>query len=495
MSNLVKATLQKVLADEAETEDGEAFPVQFNPSSLKIRITNQIEGGRSAAKQVRQQTGNSSRVLSMELVFDTADEGSQNAPVSVRQKTKQLEQFISTPENNPDPPPKLKFSWGDLTVVGIADSIDVSLEHFAANGYPLRAKVNLSIKEQDPTIVFKPANRGTGNAKSPGAKSALPGAGTNLGFSAGVSMGAGLGVSAGIGISAGIGVSAGIGLSAGAKVGLALEGEMGAEFAARMGVDPAAWRGLDTGSNGGGNLAAGSQVAFNSASDSSPGIGVSSGVNADSDVNQKASSALNLSNSSESDIAGSMVSANNKGDADSAGKAMSSLGGIGATINAVKFQKNQQQTQMSVSAFGINSDLFSSVSLADRDLAIATDNNASITRTPLVRAHNTGVTKASDESAVLSEVIDQRAITYGQGIPLEPLFGVSQTQSLMKVYTDRDSSIARNTRDVPFSSNASTPAWVALPHKDTQRQAIDSGSKGSSSSGQSSACLCNGVMK
>ena len=92
MSNLVKATLQKVLADEAETEDGDAFPVQFNPSSLKIRITNQVEGGRSAARQVRQQTGNSSRVLTMELVFDTADEGSQDSPVSVRQKTKQLEQ-------------------------------------------------------------------------------------------------------------------------------------------------------------------------------------------------------------------------------------------------------------------------------------------------------------------------------------------------------------------------------------------------------------------
>ncbi|MFA3789993.1 hypothetical protein AB6T38_02630 [Aliiglaciecola sp. SL4] len=501
MSNLVKATLQKVLADEAETGDGVAFPVQFNPSSLKIRITNQIEGGRSAAKQVRQQTGNSSRVLTMELIFDTADEGSKDSPVSVRQKTKQLEQFISTPENNPDPPPKLKFNWGDLTVVGIANSIDVSLEHFAANGYPLRAKVNLSIKEQDPTIVFTPADRGTGNAQNPGAKASLPGAGTNSGFSAGIS--AGIGLSAGIGISAGVsagfgvsaGISAGVGISAGAKVGFALEGEMGAEFAARMGVDPAAWRSLDVGADTGGNLAAGSQVVFNTATNISPGIGVSSGVNAESDVNQKASSGLNLSTVSQLNNPLSTMTPQSKNDADSAGKAISSLGGIGATINGVKLQNSQQQTQLSVSAFGINSDLLSTVKVLGGNAVDQTGKSKGISRAPLVRAQNQSDTQMPNEFTQTSAFPDQRAMTYGQGIPLEPLFGVSQTQNVMKVYADRDLAIANHPHGVPFTSNAATPPWVALPQRDAQRQAVDSKSPGFGNSSFSTGCQCTGVTK
>ncbi|GAB2708199.1 CIS tube protein [Aliiglaciecola aliphaticivorans] len=493
MSNLVKATLQKVLADEAETEDGDAFPVQFNPSSLKIRITNQVEGGRSAARQVRQQTGNSSRVLTMELVFDTADEGSQDSPVSVRQKTKQLEQFISTPENNPDPPPKLKFNWGDLTVVGIADSIDVSLEHFAANGYPLRAKVNLSIKEQDPTIVFKPADRGTGNAQSPGENSSLPGAGTNSGFSAGISVGAGIGLSAGIGVSAGFGVSAGIsagvGVSAGAKVGFALEGEMGAEFAARMGVDPAAWRSLEVDSNSGGSLAAGSQIAFNSNTNTSPGIGVSSGVNAEADVNQKASSGLNLASVEATN------SPKNKGDADSAGKAISTLGGIEATINGVKLQNSQGQIEKSVSAFGISNDLLSKVNVVAGKAVDEAGINQSISRSPLVRKQDSDVAQSSNGVAQQSSLLDQRAMTYGQGIPLEPMFGVSQTQSVQKVYANRDLAIDRHAQGVPFTSNASTPSWIALPQRDALRQAIDSQSQSNSSSGFSRACQCTGASK
>jgi hypothetical protein len=496
VSNLVKATLQKIRADEAETPDGEAFPVQFNPSSLKIRITNQIEGGRSTAKQVRQQTGNSSRTLTLDLLFDTADEGSTDAPVSVRDKTKQLEQFISTPENNPDPPPKLKFHWGDLTVVGIADSIDVSLEHFAANGYPLRAKVSLSIKEQDPHIVFQPGNRGSSSAQPPGGKAGAPGAGTNLGFSAGISAGIGLGLSAGVGF----GASAGVGLSAGGKIGFALEGEMGAEFAARMGVDPTAWRGLDADLGAGLSLSAGTQVGFNPSVNSSPGIGVVSGVNSRSDINDSAASALNLSQSVTDSSSVKSLSKNSSTDPDSAGKAMTSLGGVDASINAVKIQQSQQKTQSSVIAFGMGFTPSVSVNMNAAN-AFSTPSQQgqtvigkALSRSPL---NNSGAFSASQaqyhQPLAPPDSVDFRATTFGQGIPLQPLFGASQTQQLLKVYSNRDGQFKQNSLTVPFSTNLTTPGWIALPQRDETRQSVDVlDNKKHGSACQPQACQCGG---
>lgn len=486
MSNLVKATLQKIRADEAETPDGEAFPVQFNPSSLKIRITNQIEGGRSTAKQVRQQTGNSSRTLTLDLLFDSADEGSTDSPVSVRDKTKRLEQFISTPENNPDPPPKLKFHWGDLTVVGIADSIDVSLEHFAANGYPLRAKVSLSIKEQDPTLVFQPGNRGSSGAQPPGGKAGKPGAGTNLGFSAGISAGIGFGA------------TAGIGLSAGGKVGFALDGEMGAEFAARMGVDPTAWRSLDADLSTGLSLSAGTQVGFNNSLNSHPGIGVAKGVNSGLDVGSSAASGLNLSQSTMNSSGVTALSKNNATDADAAGKAMSSLGGVEASINAVKIQQNQQKTQSSVTAFGMGFtpvvSLNSATAPSSGPLQAQAVYGKAVTRAPL----NNSIAKSVNQTQYNQPLappdrVDPRATTFGQGIPLQPLFGASQTQQILKVYGYRDGQFRQANLTVPTSNNISTPGWIALPQRDETRQSLDVlASKKHATHCQHKACQCRG---
>lgn len=451
MSELAKAKLEKILSDTSETPDGEAFPVQFNPSSLKIRVTNSIEGGRSTARQVRQQTGNSSRTLSLELIFDTADEGTTSSPVSVREKTKQLEQFISAPLNNPDPPPKLKFQWGDLIWVGISDSLDISLEHFAENGYPLRAKVSLSIKEQDPQIQFQPSNRDSGSASPPGGKAGLPGSGTNLGFSAGISAGLSAGFGASIG--GGIGLSAGVGISAGAKIGLALEGESGAEFAARVGVDPSAWRGLEADLSSGASLSAGTQVGFNPAVNSSPGVGSSGGVNASKSVSGLAASGLNLSESSSNQ--------SQKINPDVAGKAMSALGGVDGSINSLKIQKSQDDTDTSISAFGM-------------DFTPETIETRAITRKPLI---NSGISNYSNSISAPSmpapAKLDSRASSFGQGIPLQPLFGASQVQQTSKVYANRQQPLKQGFNSVPVSTSACTPAWVALPKSDSSREATD----------------------
>lgn len=76
--------LQKAIIEELDGDTGKgAFPVQFNPTTLRLTLTNRVEGGQSQGKQVRQHLGPSSTTLSLDLIFDTADEGTTENPRSV----------------------------------------------------------------------------------------------------------------------------------------------------------------------------------------------------------------------------------------------------------------------------------------------------------------------------------------------------------------------------------------------------------------------------
>ena len=447
MSILKKATLQKIKSDKPETGIGLPFPVQFNPASLKIKITNQIEGGRSNARQTRQQTGNSSRVLSLDLIFDTADEGSTNSPVSVREKTKQLEQFVSATENNPDPPAKIKFEWGDLIMVGITESVDITFEHFASNGFPLRAKVSLSIKEQDPKIQFEPGDRSSGTATKPGAGDVLPGLGTNSGRGGTISD----------------------------RSGLSLEGEFGAEFAARVGLDPQAWRGLDIDLSAGASLDAGIEVGFNVGLSASAGIGVATGVNAQTSVTEQASAGVNAgqlasSASSEAALSSSTAASNSNSqlsDPDVAGIAMSSLGGVGATIDAIKIQQSTQLTQQSASAFAMDIPITTTVGGVDSRSLKA------ITRAPLNISGTRAYSQQQQASAQPAPAkVDKRATSYGLGVPLRALYELASNQQQLKVYANRNSPISGQ-QNSPLMGDVCTAPWVSLPARDDIRAATD----------------------
>jgi hypothetical protein len=192
MAKLEKAYVVEISCDERADEISPRFPVQFNPTSLKLQISTSMAGGKTSGSQEREATGSSSTTLTLELVFDTSDEGSTNTPRSVREKTAQIERFVfpKSQAAKSEKQPKIRFQWGSFVIDGVVDSVNVDLDHFAANGTPLRAKVSLSIKEQNSKLIFLKSGPGSnqkGNAPSP------------LGSAAGS-----LGISGGLGISAGI---------------------------------------------------------------------------------------------------------------------------------------------------------------------------------------------------------------------------------------------------------------------------------------------------
>ncbi len=254
---------------------GQTIPVQFNPTSLQVEITNSVnqQGEAGGTNQVSTQ---SSAKMGLDLLFDTSASGE-----DVRVKTRPLRAAVRAPQDGGSgggaaggsssnagaafTPPLVTFQWGTFTFAGIAESYRETLDFFSADGVPLRAQVAMSLKEQpgEFTALERPNPRGAASPSAFEVPAALGGGGAagvaalggdlraaraiagangeaSLRFSAGaslavdagvelreavsfsgggLSLGAGVGAGAGIGAGAGFGGGAGIGAAVGAGIG------------------------------------------------------------------------------------------------------------------------------------------------------------------------------------------------------------------------------------------------------------------------------------
>ena len=148
--------------------------VQFNPETLKVSFSNQINNpavaGDQNGPQKQQFTGGGATKLSVQLWFDitvpvagpSASASLSAGPVSagvsigpdvkdVRELTQAVAYFI-TPEprgeNKAFIPPGVRFLWGSFQFDGVMESLEESLEFFSNEGIPLRASVTLSLTQQ-----------------------------------------------------------------------------------------------------------------------------------------------------------------------------------------------------------------------------------------------------------------------------------------------------------------------------------------------------------
>lgn len=418
MTELLKATLQEVSADENQRPIGDPVPVQFNPTSLRLRLQNQTDGGRSRGRQRRQHNGASSTTLSMDLVFDTADEGSDAAPVSVRGKTAIVEKYLLPRDQTSDAPPRLQFQWDQLIIAGVVESVDIDFDHFAANGAPLRAKVSLSIKEQEPRYTFAagasgPAARDSSAALPPGGSGAVaPGSGTNENTGGGNN-----------------------------RSDTALADETAPDFLARHGLDPSAWRGLGVDLSADLSLSAGLEVGFSASLGASLGLGVAAGATAAAGISLEMSLGLNASavfagTAQAGAGTGSGASQTRKVNGDSAGLLLAAAGGVQAAVESVKIQETRTAAAASRSAFG----------------APAPTADAGAPPLPAGAVANTGA--AAPVPGFVSA--DPRSASFGFGVPLRPLHPAALT-------------LAATGASPPFRRQVTTPPWQALPARDSGR--------------------------
>jgi hypothetical protein len=456
MPELKKAKLEPVRADPGNTSDGPAVDVQFNPTSLQLKLSNQTEGGRSRGRQRRQHAGTSSTVLSMELVFDSADEttGEDGAaqPVSVRQKTAMVEKFVVPKRDGSEVPPRVKFTWNELVFVGIIDSLAIDFDFFAPSGEPLRAKVRLSIKEQDARYQFLeagPGARDTENANPPGpVDDTQPGAGTNDPVPVG---------------------------GASDRSALALDGETAPEFAARQGLDPTAWRGLDADLSAGLNLEAGVEVGFSAGLKVSAGIGLAAGFQAGMGVSLQAALGLDTA-SGISARAGAVA---NVGTA--AGLALSTAGGVAAAVELAKTLKNQTAAQNALAAFDApnakTSDSGGTTDAGTNGITAASLHRVDKVEQRRIPLKQSGSRSHSDQqmapAAPSPPAADPRASSYGYGVPLRPKVGPITVQHQPRVCTAFREQ-RRRTEGLPkYRSTPSLAPWVQLPRQSSGRHLAD----------------------
>ncbi len=465
--------LQKAMIAELDGDkEKDSFPVQFNPTTLRLALTNQVEGGETQGKQVRQHIGASSTTLTLDLIFDTADEGTTQSPRSVREKTKRLEKFLVAKGEGQqeNAPPRIRFSWGDLIVEGVVESITIDFEHFAANGVPLRAKVPLSIRGQDREKEMK-ADDSRKGAPGPGGASAGLGASVGLGGSIGIGLGASVGIGFGASVGVGLSASVGVGFGASASVGVALGGESAGEFAARVGVDPAAWRGLQIGGESSLSLSAGVEVGFDTNLSASAGLGVTVGIEAGTKVSIEQSFGLATSTNLNA------VSGVGVGTQLASGFALSSAGGVRAAIETVQTVKNVSAEQKARAAFkapvkALPANVPASVASAPR--VSATPKSPEQTRLPLSR---TGLPGPSAQQAAPPAPrvprADPRASSFGFGVPLRSTFGAAADRRFESIQGAVSLRAKITSGDPPVTNDPTRPAWEALPARDPGRRAAD----------------------
>lgn len=240
------------------------LPVDFNPETLKVSISNAMRANtRRGKKEPPQFVADSTAKLSVELVFDSTTYGN-----DVRETTSLVAQMMKPKatarqqQQKKGIPAIVTFEWGTFQFEGYIDSFNETLDFFAAEGVPLRSTVSLSITEQDDPFrapsgdgaadvgVLTPGDRsiddlaresgdpgaagriaaanGVENRRFPEvaalalpesggrAPAAFSSAGGDLGSSAGLGAGASFGAGAGASLGAGLARGASIGISAGA---------------------------------------------------------------------------------------------------------------------------------------------------------------------------------------------------------------------------------------------------------------------------------------
>lgn len=321
---LVKAQLCEVSGDDRGREIGTPIDVQFNPTTLRVAISNKSAGGQQGGSQARQSPGTGEISVSFDLVFDSADEGETDTPVPVTRKTQIVEKFVRPPSGGSASaaPPRVQFKWGSFLVQGIMESANIDLDLFAQDGTPLRAKVAVSIKGQDPSYRYDPIVSGGGPSAQPppGPRDTPPGAPGTRG-----------------------------GAPTPSQVVPALPGESLQQLAARKGLDPNAWRALADGIANPLSLADGVEVALPGALRGSSGVARTSSAPASPDP----SAGLPLVQSAALPDAGNAPLSRKSSDALGSAQSLARQGGVNASIAQVRGAAQTRAVGASFQAFGI----------------------------------------------------------------------------------------------------------------------------------------------
>lgn len=141
-----------------ETVEGESIKVTFMFNPKEYTISKQVSLNKTDANRGADTApvgfggGNPKTLKISELMFDTFVEGTDVRPPYIDKLFKMMEIQPNLPERSTTQstgaPPKLKFTWGTTwSFKCYLESMSVSYSLFLADGTPVRAKADLTLKQ------------------------------------------------------------------------------------------------------------------------------------------------------------------------------------------------------------------------------------------------------------------------------------------------------------------------------------------------------------
>jgi hypothetical protein len=154
-----------------EIEGGERVPCLFNPESISVGRRNNWSGNPMPGKGVPKlrYSGADSGWMRLDLMFHTTDVGT-----AVTRHTGKIlglmdvdPSLAGTDESsNNGRPPTVTFHWGDLhSFTSVVTDLGLTFTYFSSAGVPLRAQMQLELRQYEPSKAFGPQNPTSGTPK------------------------------------------------------------------------------------------------------------------------------------------------------------------------------------------------------------------------------------------------------------------------------------------------------------------------------------------
>jgi nucleoid-associated protein YgaU len=132
--------------------DGPEIAVLFNPTEYRVSKSNkfaEVAVPGLGATMLQFGHGNA-QTLAMQLFFDTYDPQSADIKYpknqDVRLRTRRVTDLLKI-NGELHAPPIIQFSWGNFVFVGVMQQADVRFNLFLPSGVPVRATVDITIKQ------------------------------------------------------------------------------------------------------------------------------------------------------------------------------------------------------------------------------------------------------------------------------------------------------------------------------------------------------------
>ena len=147
---LAKAQIKVLDKDAVDAKRGlpDTIEVQFNPNQYQLEKAAQLAeiGIPGIDSPLLQFIRGQNERLTLELFFDTTDDGTGDGARDVRQQTNQIYQLVKI-QPQTHAPPRVLVSWASLSFKAVVESVRQTFTMFSPGGVPLRATVNVTFRE------------------------------------------------------------------------------------------------------------------------------------------------------------------------------------------------------------------------------------------------------------------------------------------------------------------------------------------------------------